>query len=187
MSITNYEDCFTKSQVRLMNKFRLLWEQHDVWTRETINGIVFELPNLDMTTTRLLRNPVDMANVFEIFYGPHVAAQIHSLFNQHLVIAAELVQAAKAGKNEAANDARRRWFENADDIARFLDKINQFWTYREWLELMNHHLKLVESEAVLLLTRKYEANIAIYDEIERQSLVMADEMSRGIIRKFQVF
>ena len=99
---------FTLNQVRLMNKFRVLWEQHDVWTKEVISGIVFELPNLALTTQRLLRNPSDMARVFKKFYGCVIANRIEELFRDHLVIAAELVQAAKAGNEQAVINARRR-------------------------------------------------------------------------------
>jgi hypothetical protein len=67
MSIINSGNTITKNQLGLRNKFRLLWEQHDVWTRETINTIVFKLPNQDLVIVRLLRNPVGMASVFEIY------------------------------------------------------------------------------------------------------------------------
>jgi len=182
------DDCcdviFTEAQVNLRDRFRILWEQHDVWTREVINGIVFELPNLEFTTARLLRNPVDMAKEFGRFYGPLVQSRLEELFTEHLVLAAELVVAAKAGDNEAVEDTRRRWYENGDDLARFLSSINPFWSYRRWLELIFHHLDLVEKEAVFLLTERFEENIAIYDEIEEQSLVMADFMAMGIINQF---
>jgi hypothetical protein len=176
----------SKNQLNLQNKFRLLWEQHDVWTREVINGIVFELPNLDLTIARLLRNPTDMGRLFGFFYGPNVKINIEELFTAHLTIAAELVQAAKEGNDAAVQDARTRWYENAKDIAKYLSSINPFWNYNEWLELLNHHLGLVENEAVSLLMGNYEENIAIYDEIERQSLVMADLMAHGIIDQFSI-
>lgn len=186
MCVKHCEYTFTKRQVRLMNKFRSLWEQHDVWTRETINSIVFSLPNISVVQTRLLRNPQDMARVFGAFFGQSVATRIEELFTAHLTIAAELVHAAKAGDNLAELDARRRWYENAIEISRFLDSINQFWTFEEWIVLMNHHLGLVETEAVTLLNQRFEENVAVYDEIEKQSLEMADLMARGIIRKFRV-
>ncbi len=48
-------------------------------------------------------------------------------------------------------------------------------------ELMMHtHLKLVNAEAVYYLTGKYAAGVAVYDEIEKQTLEMADMMARGI-------
>ena len=48
-----------------------------------------------------------------------MAARFDSLLTSHLVIAAELVKAAKAGDSRAAADAERRWYANADEIAAF--------------------------------------------------------------------
>ncbi len=175
---------YTRKQVKLMNKFRMLWEQHDVWTRETINGIVFELPNLELTTARLLRNPVDFANALKQFYGNRISGRFQDLLTEHLVLAADLVNAVKVGDNEAALEIEKDWFKNAEAIACFLGRINPFWSRKEWKEMMFQHLELVKSEALFLLNGEYEANIAVYDKIEKQTLEMADEMSEGIIKQF---
>ncbi|MGB7530536.1 MAG: acetylglutamate kinase [Bacilli bacterium] len=168
----------------LINKFRMLWEQDDVWTRETINGIVFELPNLDLVIQRLLRNPGDFAEVFRKFYGDRIADRLKELFTEHLVLAADLVNAAKAGDRAAAERIEREWFENAETIAKFFGNINPFWSRREWQEMMFEHLNLVKAEAVFLLEGNFEKNIEVYDKIEEQTLEMADEMAEGIIRQF---
>jgi hypothetical protein len=39
-------------------------------------------------------------------------------------------------------------------------------------------------EAVQMLQRNYQGSIDTYDAIETQSLGMADEMTRGIVRQF---
>lgn len=175
---------FTRSQVKLINKFRMLWEQHDVWTRSAIMSIVFELPDLDLVLQRLLRNPVDFARVFEIFYGPKIAARFKELLREHLVLAAQIVEAAKAGNVKAEAEAKRKWFKNADKIAAFLSQINPFWPEQKWREMLHEHLRLVYKEAVNILTADYEAGIEVYDRIEKQTLEMADFMSKGIFRQF---
>jgi hypothetical protein len=52
--------------------------------------------------------------VFKRYYGEEIAAQFSSLFREHLVIAAQLVKAAKAGNNQAATEAEKKWYSNAD-------------------------------------------------------------------------
>lgn len=178
--------CFSKAQVELMNQFRLLWEQHDVWTRATIVSLVFDLPNTGPVINRLLRNPVDFEQVLQPFYGQKIAARFRELLTEHLTLAADIVVAAKAGDDEAVAEARRKWYANAVDIARLLGNINPFWSREEWRRLLFHHLDLVEAEAVFTLTGQHQAATDLYDEIEAQSLVMADEMSRGIIRQFHI-
>jgi hypothetical protein len=50
--------------------------------------------------------------------------------------------------------------------------------------MMHEHLKLVNTEAVDYLTRKYAAGVAVYDEIEKQTLEMAEMKAKGIFKKF---
>ena len=45
------------------------------------------------------------------------------LIEEHLLIAASLVEAAKAGNSTAASDAEKKWYENADEIAPFENSI----------------------------------------------------------------
>ncbi|OPZ89653.1 MAG: hypothetical protein BWY74_02635 [Firmicutes bacterium ADurb.Bin419] len=174
----------SKAQAGLNNYQRLLWEQHVVWTRLTILSIVFGLPDVDLVTKRLLRNPKDFATVLKPLYGEQAAAGFSDLFTNHLVIAAELVKAAKAGDTRAAADTEKRWYANADEIAAFLTRINPYWSEQEWKAMLHQHLALTKSEAVNMLTGKYGEGITIFDQIEKQALEMADVMTYGIIKQF---
>lgn len=172
------------SLLGLSNTFRQLWEQHSAWTRMTIMSLVFDLPDVELVTQRLLQNPVDFGNALKEFYGDEIASKFSDLLKEHLVIAAELVKAAKAGDNKTAADAEKRWYANADEIAAFLAKINPNWSEEEWKMMLHRHLMLVKAEAVSMLTKNYEQGIKIYDEIENQALGMADEMTQGIVNQF---
>src|SRR5689334_12914009 len=132
---------------------RLLWEQHVVWTRLTILSIVFGLPDVDLVTNRLLRNPKDFESALKPFYGDKIASEFADLFKSHLVIAAQLVKAAKAGDNKAAANAEKNWYANADEIAAFLGRINPFWSEKDWKTMLHEHLALTKSEAVAMLTK----------------------------------
>ncbi|OPX90813.1 MAG: hypothetical protein A4E52_00708 [Pelotomaculum sp. PtaB.Bin013] len=164
----------------------MLWEQHDVWTWSTITSIVFGLPNVDAVVARLLRNPVDFEHALLPFYGERIAAKFRDLLKDHLVIAADLVKAAKAGDNKAAAEAERKWYANADAIAVFLGSINPYWSQEQWRMMMYRHLALVKAEAVNMLAGKYEASIAAYDENEIHTLGMADVMAEGLIKQFHI-
>lgn len=49
---------------------------------------------------------------------------------------------------------------------------------------MYDHLALTKAEAVSILTGNYEESIALFDQIERQALGMADLMTAGIVQQF---
>lgn len=180
-----YQGYYLSSPLDVINTFRKLWEQHSVWTRSFIISAAHDLPDLQLVTERLLRNPTDFAYYLEPFYGGY-AKNFERLLRNHLTIAAELVNAAKKGDTNAVNEARRRWYINGDRIAQLLASINPYWDYEEWHEMLNTHLKLVEQEATLRLQGNYAQDIALYDAIEEQALEMADMMSRGIIAQFML-
>ncbi|MGI6643936.1 MAG: acetylglutamate kinase [Bacillota bacterium] len=174
----------SSAELRLNQEFRLLWEQHGAWTRMTIISLVFGLPDTNFVVQRLLRNPDDFRRALEPFYGREAAFEFAHLLRDHLVIASELVTFAKKGDTRAAEDAERRWYVNADQIAAFLASINPFWSRNEWQRMLREHLALVKREAVEMLQGQYEASIQTYDEMEMQILTMADEMTRGIVKQF---
>lgn len=171
-------------EVDLRNVMRILWEQHIAWTRMTIISIIKDLPDVDFVTKRLLQNPTDFKKVLQPFYGEEIASQFSDLFKNHLVIAAQLVKAAKAGYSKEAADAEKRWYANADEIAAFLGRINPYWSQEIWKKMLYEHLAMTKSEAVNILTNKYEESIIEYDEIENQALKMADMMAEGIVKQF---
>ncbi|MGC6176761.1 LysM peptidoglycan-binding domain-containing protein [Lacrimispora sp. 38-1] len=174
----------SKSQADLSDYIRKLWEQHITWTRLTILSLVFDLPDTDLVTNRLLRNPKDFEEILKLLYGDRKASTFADLFTNHLVIAAELVNAAKAGDSNAAADAEKRWYENADEIADFLASINPYWSREDWKKMLYQHLEMTKDEAVNMLTGKYSESITGYDQIEEQALVMADMMTNGIVNQF---
>lgn len=176
--------CISCQALDLINLMRELWEQHGAWTRMAITSIVFSLPDQQATIGRLLQNPWDFAEAFTSFYGSDVGNKLGVLLTEHLVIAAELVEAAKAGDAERTAQLDREWQGNAEDIAAFLAQINPFWSLQTWRTMLFEHLRLVRQEAVTMLEGNYQASVNTYDLIETQSLEMADLMSLGITKQF---
>lgn len=176
----------TCRQLQLSDTLRRLWIEHVLWTRFFLVSTAFDLPDLTLVTQRLLQNPVDFQKVLEPLYGRQKAAEFKQLLTDHLLIAAALVNAAKAGNEEEAATQRGLWYANAADIARFLASINPFWNERTWKDILFDHLGMTENEAVFILTGEYEKGIKIYDDIQAQALKMADEMTCGIIRQFRI-
>jgi hypothetical protein len=175
---------WTASSVDLNRQLRTLWEQHIYWTRLTVNSIVGGLGDLQPTTQRLLRNPSDFAKVLASIYGDVIATEFEKLLTAHLTIAAELVTDLKSGNMTAAEDAQKRWYRNADDIAAFLASINPYWSQEEWRMMLYEHLRLLTEEVAARIAKDYEKNVATNNLIEPQALQMADVMTNGIVQQF---
>jgi LysM repeat protein len=175
------------AELRVNNALRMLWEQHVYWTRLYIVSAVFGLPDTQATAARLMRNPADFAAALTPFYGGKTAAQFEQLFAEHLRTAAELIGYLKAGNSAAAADAEKRWYSNAAQIASFLSGINPYWQAGEWRRLLDEHLALTRDEAAATLAGQYAQSVAIFDNIEKEALEMADAMTQGLTRQFPQF
>lgn len=186
MTNRNGNGCIYSRQTDLINTYRKLWSQHVMWTRSFIISTAADLGDLSLVTQRLLRNPGDLAKELRKYYGAEKVNQIEKLFTEHLTIAAQLVNQAKAGDAEGAAATRTKWYQNADEIAGFLSSINPFWRRKVWQSMLFSHLKMTEEEATLRLQGQYAEDIAIYDDIEAEALEMADYMADGIIRQFHL-
>ncbi len=169
-----------------MNRIRQLWEQHVYWTRFFIISTAADLGDLEPVTNRLLQNPKDFAQLLIPVYGAKAAGQFQRLFTEHLLIAGELVNAAKNGETEKVNSARKKWYKNADEIAHFLSSINQCWNETNWKRMLYSHLEMTEKEAVLRLHGNYALDIKTFDDIENEALKMADYMFFGIANQLSL-
>jgi hypothetical protein len=183
---SNEPHVISRSQLRFRNDMRKLWEDHITWTRLAIISLIADTPDTQATVGRLLRNQVDIGDAIKPFYGDAAGTRLTELLRQHILIAADLVNAAKAGDQAGAADAQARWLANADEIAAFLNRANpRFWKLDEMQSMMRDHLRLTADEAVARLQQNWDADIAAYDAIHVQALGMAEMLSTGIIRQFR--
>ncbi|WP_458414233.1 acetylglutamate kinase [Schinkia sp. CFF1] len=176
--------CISEQEVSLSNSMRLVWEQHVYWTRLTIISLAFNLPDVESTTARLLRNATDMGNLLKPFYGNRIAARFSDLIREHLLIAVELVNAAKTGNQRAVAAIERRWYKNGEEIAEFLSRINPFISRDDFQEMFFEHLALTTQEAVFLIQNNFQSSIAVFDKIEAEALHMADTITAAIVQQF---
>lgn len=181
------EYTFSSNEVNLMNQLRKLWIDHVLWTRSFIISRVEGLSDLEKVTNRLLRNPQDFADLFGVFYGVEIGNELKDLLTEHLLIAADLVNAAIQGNTEKVNNERALWYNNADEIANFLSTINPYWNISIWQQHLYDHLSLTENEAVQRISGNYEEDIMLYDRIEDQALSMADYMFEGLLKQMDLY
>jgi hypothetical protein len=164
---------------------RQLWEDHITWTRLYIVSAIGGLPDKDATAQRLLQNQTDIGDAIKPFYGDAAGSRLTALLRDHILVATEVIDAAKAGDQAKQDDATKRWFANADDIATFLSGANpENWPLADAKKMMHDHLNLTTEEVVAHLSKDWAASIASYDKVHTQILHMADMLSSGIEAQF---
>ena len=175
----------TADQQAFHDQMRKLWEDHVTWTRLAIVTFADGSAGFNATAGRLLQNQTDIGDAIKPFYGDAAGDQLTALLRDHITIAVELLQAAKAGDSAAVADASDRWYANANDIADFLAAANpRYWPQAEMRAAMKHHLDQTLAEAQHELSGEYSASVADYEAIHAHILQMADILSNGILRTF---
>jgi hypothetical protein len=171
--------------IEFRQEMRRLWKDHITWTRLYIVSVAADLPDQDLAAQRLLRNQRDIGDALKPFYGDEAGDELATLLEEHILVAADLLAAAKAGDQSQVEAASTRWYANADAIAAFLNSANPaHWPRAAMTAEMQMHLELTLREAVARLEGDYGADIAAYDEIHHHILGFADFLSDGVIRQF---
>ena len=130
------------SEFALRQEMRRLWEDHITWTRLAIISLTTDSPDTEATVGRLLENQTDIGDAVKPFYGEAAGNELTRQLRLHILIAADVVAAARAELVDAkaplvATDKRgpvRRRLDaqlhhtlnptpNADAVTRFLRSI----------------------------------------------------------------
>ena len=167
------------------DQMRKLWEDHVTWTRLAIVTFADGSGGFNATAGRLLQNQTDIGDAIKPFYGDAAGNQLTALLDDHITIAVEILQAAKAGDNTAFNAANTRWYANGNDIADFLAAANpRSWPDTVMRADMKEHLDQTLAEAAHELHGQYAASVTDYEAIHAHILMMADQLSSGLIAQF---
>ena len=175
----------TAKSVAFNQDMRKLWEDHITWTRLAIISLEGATPDTKETVARLLRNQADLGNAIKPFYGAAAGNALTKLLREHILIAADLIAAAKAGDTAKVGEVQMQWTANADQIAGLLHGANPHnWPLATMKAEMHMHLKLTTEEAVAHLQGKWAADVAAYDKVHRHILHMSDLLAGGIVAQF---
>jgi hypothetical protein len=185
MSVTHASPTLTKKAVALRTDMRKLWEDHITWTRLAIISLESGTPDTEATVGRLLQNQTDIGNAVKPFYGNAAGDELTRQLRSHILIAADVIAAAKEGDSVKLAGAQARWVENADAIAKVLNSVNpRFWKLAALKAEMHMHLDLTTDEAVARLKGDWTGDVAAYDKVHQHILHMSDLLADGLIKQF---
>jgi hypothetical protein len=173
-----------EATVEVKMAMRKLWEDHITYTRNYIISALADLPDGDAVAKRLLKNQDDIGDAIKPYYGEEGGKKLAALLRDHIVIATEVVKAAKTGDKSQLADAQKKWMANGKDIAAFLSAANPNWSKNDLEEMLQKHLDLTTGEVVGRLTKDWAADIKAYDDGHVHMLKFADALTDGIAKQF---
>jgi len=172
------------AQSNLRSDMRKLWEEHVSYTRNFITSSLAGLEDTDAVTQRLLKNQDDIGSAVKPIYGDTAGNKLGALLRDHILIAAEIAKAAKAGNNDAVGTGKAKGRANADDIARLLTGANSNWSQQQLSDMLYKHLDYVIAQVTSRLKKDWAADIDANDRGREHMLMFADILTSGIVKRF---
>jgi len=174
----------SEAQCNLRTALRKLWADHAIWTRQYIVAFASDGQDTGAAATRLLKNQEHIGNAIVPLYGELAGARLTDLLKQHILIAVDLLTAAKAGDDAEFQRQDQRWSQNAEEIAAFLSGANPNWPKNDVVDLLSVHLKLTKDEAVARLAGKWDDDVSAFDDIFTEIMTVSDTLADGIVKQF---
>lgn len=184
LNLNNSDQSISRSQLDLLNRMRVLWEDSIMWMRMAIKSTVFNLPDMDFTVNRLFKIPQDFSAALNTIYGKEDINRMITLINNYVINTLEIIMALNAGDENTAQNAETKWKKNADELSKFMGSVNPNWSADEFKNMFYNQLNLTKLETNNLINKNYEASINNFDEIRNNALKLADMMAYGIIKQF---
>ena len=175
--------CLSPQMVKLKIDMQRVWIDHTIWTRNIVSAMS-NRPDQKDVLDRLLRNRQDIGNLIKPYYGEAAGNKLTDLLKQHILIAAQIVDAAKAGNEAKVQNLSKEWHANADQIAKFLSEANPNWPFKKVQDMMYTHLRLINEIVVACLKGGWKADIAATDKNESHMIEFADFLTEGIVKQF---
>src|ERR1041385_5757373 len=142
------------------------------------------LSDADATAARLLRNQEEIGDAIVPYHGKDAGKKLTSLLKEHIMIAVELLAAAKAKDEKAVAKHSKAWTKNADNIAAFLAGANPNWPEATVQDLLHLHLELTTKEALAYRDHKWNDAIKLVDDVYTEIYTLSDALADGIVKQF---
>ncbi len=168
----------------LRDDMRKLWEDHIVYTRNYIISDLANLDDVEPVADRLMKNQDNIGNAIMPFYGDKAGEKLASLLREHIQLAVDVLNAAKARDKAGAENSSKKWYANADEIADFLSKANPHWPKETIKDMLDKHLGYTIEEATARLKKDWVADIEAYDKNHTHMLMFSDLLVDGIVKQF---
>jgi len=178
------QTCINESVIELKYEMQKLWIEHAWWTRSIIVSKLANLEDQKEVLGRLLQNQVDIGNIIKPYYGDEAGNKLTELLKEHIVIAGEIVDAAKKGDQANVDKFNKDWVRNADEIIAFLTSANPNWSKKELTDMFYTHLKLTTDEVTHRLKKDWAADIKAADLNETHLIQMGDMLTDGMVKQF---
>jgi hypothetical protein len=180
MPVPGQSPYYISAQMNLIFRARMLWRDLATWLRAYMVSLYGGIGNAEAISNRLYRIPLEYGNILRLYFGDQVTGQFMNLLVQYIALLQSLFVALRDNDVDSINNLTQQIYQNVDERAEFLARINPFWNKSEWLSLITAFTSMHIDQATTFLAQEYEGNLAIFDRILALTSIIGDYLSQGL-------
>lgn len=161
-----------------------LWTDFAVWTRQYIIAAVDERPEAPEAAARWLRAGDEIGRELENYYPRRAARRVAKLLRQHVMVAVDLIDAARAVDRTKYMDIDDVWYSNGEDLVDELCLRNMSWSKEELFALWNAQRDFTKDELAARLEQNFDKDVEAFDHVVATAVKFSDRITDGILRQF---
>lgn len=169
-SLSAYENGY--SQVNQENRLQDLLRTHGLLLNQLIEAVSDNRSSREINEIKqnLKNNGRDLSDVFSSALGNKAGREFENLFNEHIKIGGEYIEATK--KQKPTQKIAERAIENGTKIANLFSKWFPSIPNSEWKNMLREHVKMEAAQVEAYMNNDREKGL----EIKEQSLFQLEQL-----------
>lgn len=162
-----------------------LLNEHGRLLNEAILGALKNAPQnvIESVKKKLLENSHTIANIIGSHRGQQAAQSFEDLFNEHILIGSQYIDAIKVNNQELAEKLSNQAKANGDNIAKLLSSLIKSVSYNTWKKMLDQHVTLEAEQTKAYFKGDLNKAEQLRDQSLAQLREMADLISSGLLEK----
>ena len=175
-------DNFTYEEVNILKNFIILWLDFVYLTRSLIHSTLGNLPEQTAIGNQLfIKLPKDFFNEFRKYFNDEESQEFLNIITNLISDNWMLTNAYKNNDELSIQIDSSDLHQTADRLAEFLASINSYYDKEEIKALLNRYIELKNEELKALTNGNYELETQIFEQIEKEAIMIGTYMAMGII------
>lgn len=180
---------YLPAQVELSNTIRRILIDHTRWVRTLVSRIIFHIggqAGRKAVEERLEQISGRLADLFAEYYGEEFGNKVQETYHNYINHVTQMIEAYRDNNLVSAAEHRRILYGIADEFAQLATHINRYWDFATMQIVIRDLVNTTEAQILSIISADFEQDAEAYDNFMDQAYRLADELTYGILRQFQV-
>jgi len=175
--------CLTWEQMNEIYQIRMFWFELVTWVRAFMLSRFYGIGNENEVFARLKQVPADYVYALKQFFGDVPATdELQLELDTYISLLDSMITAQMAGNTEEIARITRLLYQNAEERAASVSKLNPNWTEAEWRTRLYHYTRTTLDESTSFLTKDYARNLDIFSTLMDQAESTSAYFAQGLTK-----